>query len=46
ETRWHLHHKIRKVDGGSDAPSNLVMLHINCHRKVHSQGTEVEQPAH
>lgn len=42
ETGWHLHHKIRKVDGGSDATTNLAMIHINCHRKVHSQGIEIE----
>lgn len=38
ETGWDIHHKTRKVDGGTDSTSNLVMLHINCHRQTHSQG--------
>jgi RNA-directed DNA polymerase len=37
EAGWDIHHKIRKTDGGSDNASNLIMIHINCHRKTHSQ---------
>ncbi|MGP9715887.1 group II intron maturase-specific domain-containing protein, partial [Psychrobacter sp. AOP22-C1-22] len=37
DEKWDIHHKIRKVDGGSDNVTNLVMLHLNCHRQTHSQ---------
>jgi RNA-directed DNA polymerase len=33
---WHVHHKIRKIEGGSNRNSNLVMLHPTCHTQVHS----------
>ncbi|NLS14008.1 group II intron reverse transcriptase/maturase [Vibrio sp. SM6] len=33
---WDIHHIIRRVDGGSDNNSNLMMLHINCHKMLHS----------
>lgn len=45
ESGWHKHHLIRRADGGSDAPSNKVLLHRNCHRQVHSLGLEVVKPA-
>ncbi len=35
ETGWHLHHIIRRTDGGSDRCSNLEMLHPNCHNQLH-----------
>lgn len=35
-TGWHLHHLVRRVDGGKDTADNLAMLHPNCHRQVHS----------
>lgn len=44
ETGWHVHHIIQKSQGGSDGQSNLVLLHPNCHRKAHSQGTKVVKP--
>lgn len=34
---WHCHHKVRRVDGGKDGITNLVLLHPNCHRQVHSR---------
>jgi len=36
---WDIHHLIRRVDGGSDNSSNLMMLHINCHRLLHSSSS-------
>ena len=33
---WDLHHLHPKKEGGSDNPSNLLMLHPNCHRQVHN----------
>jgi len=44
ETGWHLHHILPKAQGGTDAMSNLVILHPNCHRQVHSR-REGELPA-
>lgn len=37
ESGWHMHHIIQRVYGGTDNLSNLVLLHPNCHRQVHSQ---------
>lgn len=34
---WDIHHTVRRVDGGSDKSSNLMMVHINCHRQIHSK---------
>lgn len=44
ETGWENHHVIAKSKGGSDKNSNRVLLHINCHRKVHSQRLSVKKP--
>lgn len=35
QTGWNIHHRIRKVMGGSDDMSNLELLHPNCHRQLH-----------
>jgi RNA-directed DNA polymerase len=32
-TRWHVHHMIRRVDGGADTSDNTVLLHPACHRQ-------------
>lgn len=40
QTRWHVHHKVRRSDGGSDKLTNLQLLHPTCHRQLHSQQTE------
>lgn len=45
ETGWHVHHVVRREDGGSNKSSNLVMLHPNCHMQVHSLVVEVVKPA-
>lgn len=39
ETGWNIHHKVRKIMGGGDELSNLVLLHPNCHRQLHSGET-------
>ena len=44
EGDWHIHHLQRRVDGASDARSNLVLLHANCHRQVHQQGWQLAKP--
>jgi len=45
DTGWHDHHIIRRVDGGSNALGNRVLIHPACHRKVHSLGLQVMKPA-
>jgi len=37
ETGWHLHHKVRVVDGGNETMANLVLLHPTCHQQWHAQ---------
>lgn len=44
ETRWDLHHIVRKVDGGSDNSGNLCLLHPACHRQGHSSGFKFVLP--
>ncbi len=36
ETDWDIHHIIPKSKGGDNRNSNLMMLHINCHKQVHN----------
>jgi RNA-directed DNA polymerase len=42
EEEWHLHHRVRRSQGGSDGLDNLELLHANCHRQRHSQGVGTE----
>ena len=44
-SKWHVHHITPKAEGGKDTVSNLVILHPNCHRQVHSQKLKVVKPA-
>ncbi|ACD54488.1 group II intron reverse transcriptase/maturase [Escherichia coli] len=46
DSQWQVHHIIRRVDGGSDCLSNLIMLHPMCHTLVHAKGIHVVKPAH
>ena len=34
-TGWHIHHKVWRSKGGSNAISNRVLLHPTCHSQVH-----------
>ena len=43
-TGWHNHHIVQRVLGGSDTRENRVLLHPECHRKVHSQKLSVSKP--
>ncbi|ACO77575.1 RNA-directed DNA polymerase [Azotobacter vinelandii CA] len=36
ETGWNIHHIIKRHMGGGDELDNLVLLHPNCHRQLHS----------
>ena len=42
-TGWHSHHIVRRVDGGGDGLSNRLLLHPECHSKVHNLGIEVDK---
>jgi RNA-directed DNA polymerase len=42
---WHVHHLLCRAHGGDDTIGNLVLLHLNCHRQVHSEGLVVEKAA-
>jgi RNA-directed DNA polymerase len=43
-TGWNVHHVLPKAQGGTDNLANLMLLHPNCHRQVHSFG-QGGQPA-
>jgi RNA-directed DNA polymerase len=36
DTGWNIHHIIERAKGGTDDMKNLVLLHPNCHRQLHS----------
>lgn len=36
ETGWNIHHVLERHKGGSDKLDNLLLLHPNCHRKIHA----------
>ncbi|NJS08627.1 HNH endonuclease, partial [Escherichia coli] len=40
---WNVHHLLKKSLGGSDDVSNLVLLHPNCHRQLHSNDAGLPQ---
>lgn len=44
DSGWHVHHIVRRVDGGKDTMGNLVLLHPNCHQQVHSLGIKITKP--
>jgi RNA-directed DNA polymerase len=44
DTDWNIHHILWRVEGGKDTLDNLVLLHPNCHRQVHSLGLSVSKP--
>jgi RNA-directed DNA polymerase len=43
-TEWHRHHIIWRSNGGKDTTENLMLLHPECHRQVHSLKLEVVKP--
>lgn len=45
ESGWHVHHIVRRVDGGSNHRGNLVMVHPNCHYQIHNFDLDVVKPA-
>jgi RNA-directed DNA polymerase len=45
DSGWHDHHLVRRVDGGSDALSNRMLMHPVCHVRLHAKSLEVIKPA-
>jgi hypothetical protein len=43
-TGWRLHHRVPRVMGGSKSAENRVLLHPECHDRVHRQGISVSLP--
>src|SRR5580704_13977289 len=43
-TGWRLHHCVPLVQGGSKSAENRVLLHPECHDKVHSLKLSVSKP--
>lgn len=39
-----IHHIRPRVEGGEDRLENLVLVHPNCHRQIHSRGWDVSKP--
>ena len=40
EGKFQLHHIIPRIQGGTDKPNNLALLHESCHKKLHKQHLE------
>ena len=45
DSGWHIHHIVRRVDGGKDGQSNLLMLHPECHTQLHATYIPIVKPA-
>lgn len=45
ETGWNIHHIVKTRIGGTNSMRNLVMLHPNCHRQLHSLEDSGGEPA-
>jgi RNA-directed DNA polymerase len=43
-TGWRLHYRVPRVQGGSTGATNCVLLHPECHDRVHPQRLSVSKP--
>jgi RNA-directed DNA polymerase len=43
-TGWRLHHCVPRVMGGSQSAENRVLLHPECHDRVHHLRISVSKP--
>jgi len=41
---WRLHYRVPRVMGGSRRAENRVLLHPECHDRVHRLGLSVSKP--
>ena len=37
QEKWHVHHIVWRVNGGTDDSRNLALLHADCHMQLHSR---------
>lgn len=44
ESGWHKHRIVWRSMGGGDTSDNLVLLHPDCHHKLHYQNLKIEKP--
>lgn len=44
ETGWHVHHISGRTIPGAENMSNLMMVHPNCHKQIHSQRLNIVKP--
>lgn len=42
---WDIHHLQERSKGGNNTSSNLVLLHLNCHKQAHSLNLQLVKPA-
>lgn len=40
---WHIHHIKQRKDGGTNKPSNLALLHKDCHIKLHKKNLKIKK---
>jgi RNA-directed DNA polymerase len=45
ESGWRVHRILPKSEGGKDIPSNWVMVHPYCHKRIHSLKLQIAKPA-
>jgi HNH endonuclease len=43
-TGWRLHYCVPRVKGGSTGATNCVLLHPECHDRVHRQRLSISKP--
>lgn len=43
-TGWHSHHIVWRSKGGKDEADNRVLLHPDCHERLHRQGLTISKP--
>lgn len=43
-TGWHNHHLVWRSRGGSERVANRVLLHPECHKRLHREGLSVSKP--
>ncbi|WP_334181125.1 HNH endonuclease signature motif containing protein [Methylobacter sp.] len=42
--KWNIHYIRPRSEGGTDNLANMIMVHPDCHRQIHSQHLHVVKP--
>jgi RNA-directed DNA polymerase len=45
-TGWNAHFLTKRAEGGKSNANNLIMVHPDCHKKLHSSNTQVWKPVY